>query len=693
MKITAILFLLVSGCVSFAGHLGYIFPAGGRAGETVEVLIGGQGNWGCNDIYTGTDKIRSVHYDRIVNVPFLYTSQREYYRKYLREKHFNRPIPPKPEKQDDWRKNKMLDEIDNLSPVQMNLLLRALYTRPNPLQISPSIGQKTIIKIAIAPDTKPGVYYLRLMGRGVITNPVPFMVGTAPEIQEQGYRPPYIKKEIPEFTLPASVNGQIRPGETDEYKVRLKAGTRCYFKLYGRFFKPYVGDGVPGFFQPILELRDEKGKQVAIAERTGVEIDPLLTCTAPADGVYTLLVRDSLYRGREDFVYRIDCGTGTAPQDTVACALPELPRKVYLPGMSVTEPVLITGVLASGQKVDIRFSGKKGEVKVFETFARRIGSTLDTVLRLYAPDGKLLAENDDTTPEVLAGNAMHFADSHLMVTLPVEGDYRLEMADRADEAGKFFLRIDRPRPDFQLLVTPSGLESIRGNSVSATLFIIKKEGFNAPIQLALSGSKLAKLTGNTLVPPGVTQMPLSIYEPGNRKGFAPEILRLSGTAKTSDGNLVRYATAADPAMQAFAYTHYITAPEFLHTSLWRVPGSVYPGALPKEVKIPCGKTKVLTFRAYSLPANAEFSAPKMPDAPAWLKADTPEIVSKDTKKRITTLKITIHIAADAPADADIVQALQLPFQYVTVSKDKQSRTRKSALPLPAMRIKTERINK
>ena len=83
----------------------------------------------------------------------------------------------------------------------------------------------------------------------------------------------------------------------------------------------------------------------------------------------------------------------------------------------------------------------------------------------------------------------------------------------------------------------------------------------------------------------------------------------------------------------------------------------------------------------------------MPDAPAWLKADTPEIVSKDAKKRITTLKITIHIAADAPADADIVQALQLPFQYVTVSKDKQSRTRKSALPLPAMRIKTERINK
>ncbi|MBQ4335640.1 MAG: hypothetical protein IJC34_00415, partial [Lentisphaeria bacterium] len=289
MKITAILFLLVSGCVSFAGHLGYIFPAGGRAGETVEVLIGGLNNWGCNDIYTGDPGIKCVNFIKGVNVPFFYYSQKEYYKAYLKAKYLGKPIPPKPEKQDDWRPSKLLDDIDNLTPFQLDLLLRRLYTRPNKLQISPSIGQKSILKIQIAPDTKPGVYYLRLMGRGVITNPVPFMVGTAPEIQEQGYRPPYIKKEIPEFTLPASVNGQIRPGETDEYKVRLKAGTRCYFKLYGRFFKPYVGDGVPGFFQPILELRDEKGKQVAIAERNGVEIDPLLTCTAPADGVYTLL--------------------------------------------------------------------------------------------------------------------------------------------------------------------------------------------------------------------------------------------------------------------------------------------------------------------------------------------------------------------------------------------------------------------
>ena len=70
MKLTVLFTLLLTGSVSLAGHLGYIFPAGGRAGETVEVLIGGQNNWGCNDIYVNTPGIKCLNYNRGVNVPF-----------------------------------------------------------------------------------------------------------------------------------------------------------------------------------------------------------------------------------------------------------------------------------------------------------------------------------------------------------------------------------------------------------------------------------------------------------------------------------------------------------------------------------------------------------------------------------------------------------------------------------------------
>ena len=691
MKLTVFFALLLAGSASMAGHLGYVFPAGGRAGETIEVLIGGQDNWDCNGIYTGHPGIKCINYERNVHVPFLYTSQREYYKKYLHAKFLGNPIPPKPEKQDDWRSNKMLDAIDNLSPVQMDLLLRGLYTRPNPLQISPSINQKSILKIQIAPDVKPGIYYLRLNGRGDITNPVPFIVGTVPEIQEEGYLPPYRKPQIPEFKLPANVNGQIRPGETDQYKVILKAGTRCYFKLYGRFFKPYVGDGVPGFFQPILELRDAAGKQVAIAERNGVEIDPVLVCTVPKDGTYTLLIRDSLYRGREDFVYRVDCGIGEPPQTKEDFKLPDLPQKTYLPGMMAATPVLVTGTLTSGMRATVRISGQKGEVKVFETFARRCGAVLDTVLRLYGPDGKLVAENDDTTPEMLVGNAMHFADSHLMVTLPVDGEYRLEMMDRADEAGNFALRIDRPRPDFQLTVTPSGLETSRYNHQIVTLMIHRKEGFNAPIELKLSGSKTAFLSGNATVPPGVNQMQFTIYDKKTQKDFTPEVLQLTGTAKTADGILTRQAGAADPAMQAFAYTHYIPAPNLLVTSQWRIPANTYQQEIPALLKIKPGETRTFKIRVYSIQAGTTFTTPQLENAPAWLTAETPVLKNYDPKKRTGIVELTVKIAADAPAGADIVQAIKLPFQFVVINKEKKSHTRKSALPLPAMRIQIERI--
>ena len=69
MKLTVFFALLLAGSASMAGHLGYVFPAGGRAGETIEVLIGGQDNWDCNGIYTGHPGIKCINYER--NVPLL----------------------------------------------------------------------------------------------------------------------------------------------------------------------------------------------------------------------------------------------------------------------------------------------------------------------------------------------------------------------------------------------------------------------------------------------------------------------------------------------------------------------------------------------------------------------------------------------------------------------------------------------
>ena len=68
---------------------------------------------------------------------------------------------------------------------------------------------------------------------------------------------------------------------------------------------PYLADAVPGWFQATLTLRDAKGKEVAYTDDFRFNPDPIITYTIPADGEYLLEIKDSIYRGREDFVYRI----------------------------------------------------------------------------------------------------------------------------------------------------------------------------------------------------------------------------------------------------------------------------------------------------------------------------------------------------------------------------------------------------
>ena len=46
----------------------------------------------------------------------------------------------------------------------------------------------------------------------------------------------------------------------------------------------------------------------SLIESKPVQPDPVMAFQLPSDGNYTLVVRDSLYRGREDFIYRISVG-------------------------------------------------------------------------------------------------------------------------------------------------------------------------------------------------------------------------------------------------------------------------------------------------------------------------------------------------------------------------------------------------
>ena len=71
---------------------------------------------------------------------------------------------------------------------------------------------------------------------------------------------------------------------------------------------PYLADAVPGWFQAVLTLYDAAGKEVAYDDDFRFHPDPVLHYVVPNDGEYTVEIKDALYRGREDFVYRISIG-------------------------------------------------------------------------------------------------------------------------------------------------------------------------------------------------------------------------------------------------------------------------------------------------------------------------------------------------------------------------------------------------
>ncbi len=71
---------------------------------------------------------------------------------------------------------------------------------------------------------------------------------------------------------------------------------------------PYLADAVPGWFQAVLTLYDARGRELAYDDDFRFNPDPVLHYDVPADGEYVLEIKDAIYRGREDFVYRITMG-------------------------------------------------------------------------------------------------------------------------------------------------------------------------------------------------------------------------------------------------------------------------------------------------------------------------------------------------------------------------------------------------
>ncbi|MGC8640465.1 MAG: PPC domain-containing protein, partial [Isosphaeraceae bacterium] len=610
-------------------YIGFVYPAGGQQGTTVQIRLGGQQLDDVSGVLvTGPGvKTRVVAYHRRLN-----PQEVQLLREQLRELRGLASARSSAAASASSKEKPavLLSEDERLALIASIENRMAEYV---PTPASASISSIVLAEVTLDPKAPPGPREIRLVSPRGVTNPLPFHVGQVAEVSRKPMLSARIqvlgKEELAlrkrpddeveqRITLPCTVNGQIASGEVNRYRFTARRGQRLVLYTTARQLIPYIADAVPGWFQPVLTVFDAAGKEVAYDDDDRFKPDPLIRFVVPRDGEYTFTIADALYRGREDFVYRVTVGelpfvtslfpmgsrVGATPtirmkgwnldaakldapaqdagpatyflearrrgmvsnrvpfeRDTLPEAFEKEPNNDSATAQHVQRPLIINGRIDRKDDVDVfSFSGQAGETVVAEVMARRLDSSLDSLIKLTGPDGKVLAYNDDHE-DPGSGLNTHHADSYLMVTLPKAGKYHLSVSDVAQGGGENYayrLRISPPRPDFALRLVPSSI-TLRSKAVAAlTVHVLRKDGWSGPIKLVLKNPPEGFTAPAITVPKdqNVARFPVRTTLTATKE---PVQIHVQGIAQVKGRQIVRQAVPAEDRMQAFLWRHLVPA--------------------------------------------------------------------------------------------------------------------------------------
>jgi hypothetical protein len=600
-------------------QIGYVWPAGGQQGATIEVTVGGQRLAGVKTIHVCGEGVEAELVEYVGPIrPKQLVKIRDAFREARKQ------VQAEAEK---GRRGGLLAvrgrflalaREKGITDKQLEAFRRFRKQRADKKrQPNPQLVDMLKVRITVAADAEPGLRALRVMGRTGLSNPVRFVVGRLPELREDE---PNEKAAAANTvsSLPVILNGQIMPGDVDRFRFEARRGQQLVVDVAARELVPYLADAVPGWFQATVALYDADGREVAFADDFRFDPDPVLRYRVPQTGEYVLEIRDAIYRGREDFVYRVAVGelpfvSGIFPlggrkgeRTTVSVDGWNLPRAQHAlevtPEQTGRRPLALAGggravpfdvddlpehfekernddasqaeklalpVIVNG-RIDrpgdwdvFRFRARKGRRIVAEVTARRLGSPLDSLLRLTDARGRVLVRNDDHEDKG-EGLMTHHADSVLSFEAPDSAEYLLWVGDTQHKGGREYayrLRVSGPRPDFGLRVVPSVINARGGMTVPIEVFVLRQDGFVGEVSLRLVDAPEGfALSG--WVPPGQDKARLTLTVPGKPAERLTR-LHLEGTARAGGREIRRRAVAADDVMQAFIYRHLVPAAEWV----------------------------------------------------------------------------------------------------------------------------------
>lgn len=604
-------------------HIGYLYPAGAQAGTTAEIVLGGQHLEGLSEVLiTGTGVSATIGKFRRPLTPREATLLRDKIQQ-AREQ-----LQAEGKKVDlRRRQGAMADFLRILGELQVTEedleRLEEDRARENDPKRQPNaqLEETVLLSLSLDATAEPGRREVRVRTPAGLSSPFGFHVGQFPEVLEREPNDLGAEEAIAQ-SLPYVLNGQIMPGDVDRFRFPAKRGQRLVFQVSARELVPYLADAVPGWFQAVVALYDPAGKEVGYADDYRFHPDPILTYRVEQDGLHELEIRDSIYRGREDFVYRITIGElplltsvfplgvqqGTSttvalsgwnlPSETlvvdaadmqpgrhplsvvyrkhrsnevpfVVDTLPEFleqePNNTIDTAQPLTPPGIVNGRVDQPGDWDVyRFDGRAGGQVMVEVMARRLDSPLDSVLKLTDAQGTLLLINDDFV-DAASGLVTHHADSQLHITLPADGTYFIHVGDVQNKGGPAYayrLRVSARQPDFALRVVPPSVNARPGTTVPLTLHAVRRDGFDQDIEIRLKNPPAGFQISGGWVPADQDKITLTLTVPDSARD-EPYRIELEGRAEVRGEELVRRVVPAAHMMQAFIYFHLVPADDLM----------------------------------------------------------------------------------------------------------------------------------
>jgi hypothetical protein len=498
---------------------GYVYPAGACRGTTVEVIVGGQNLRQVDAVRVSGTGVEATVVKTYRTSRNLDGDQRALLKWRIACRHAEidgrpkPPAPPPPKPNPDGTpaaevvlpEHPMLDLLDQLNAAEVTHWM-TVQQRRDRLQPAPQLGELARISIKVAANAAPGMREFRLVGPQGLSNPLRFEIGTLKEVVELEPNEPRSQGDadgdgMAAVPVPCTFNGQIQSGDVDVLRFQAKRGRTLVVKGRARALIPYLADAVPGWFQMVMSVRDANGREVAYGDDFRFDPDPVLVFKVPEDGEYVLELRDSIFRGREDFVYRVSIGelpfvtaryplggreggplelallgwnlpanhlaadtaadgppvrvthvrSKLAPSNEVAYAVdvhPEVqenePNADSVQANALSFPCVVNGRIDKPGDADVfRLEGRAGMTVVVDVQARRLDSPLDSVVHVADESGRILGWNDDSMEKdghlhLGDGLLTHHADSRLVARIVEDGPVLVRIADVQGRGGPEF---------------------------------------------------------------------------------------------------------------------------------------------------------------------------------------------------------------------------------------------------------------